>query len=105
MRLYPPGVIFARKSIGDDVLGGYAIPANSMIITSPYAVQHNAAIWPDPEVFDPDRFTPERSADRPHYAYFPFGGRPRPSTVKVLFVQLPGKRTAISILNSRRANH
>lgn len=77
MRLYPPGVIFARKSIGDDVLGGYAIPANSMIITSPYAVQHNAAIWPDPEVFDPDRFTPERSADRPHYAYFPFSGGPR----------------------------
>ncbi|HEX6478063.1 MAG TPA: cytochrome P450 [Ktedonobacteraceae bacterium] len=77
MRLYPPGVIFARKAIGDDVLGGYAIPANSMIIVSPYAVQHNAEFWPDPDVFDPERFTPERSADRPHYAYIPFSGGPR----------------------------
>lgn len=28
-------------------------------------------------MFDPLRFTPERAASRPHYAYFPFGGGPR----------------------------
>ncbi|GAC1394172.1 MAG: hypothetical protein NVS4B11_25910 [Ktedonobacteraceae bacterium] len=27
--------------------------------------------------FDPERFTQERSAARPLYAYFPFGGGPR----------------------------
>jgi cytochrome P450 len=28
-------------------------------------------------VFDPERFAPGRTAGRPHYAYFPFGGGPR----------------------------
>jgi cytochrome P450 len=28
-------------------------------------------------VFAPERFTPDRAASRPHYAYFPFGGGPR----------------------------
>ena len=48
-----------------------------MIIVSPYAIQHHPDYWPDPERFDPDRFTPEHSAERPHYAYFPFSSGPR----------------------------
>lgn len=37
----------------------------------------HAAFWDDAEMFDPERFAPGRSAGRPHYAYFPFGGGPR----------------------------
>jgi cytochrome P450 len=77
LRLYPPAGIYGRKTIADDELRGYHIPANSMIIISPYATQHHPDYWPDPERFDPERFTTEHSAGRSHYAYFPFSSGPR----------------------------
>jgi cytochrome P450 len=77
LRLYPPAWIFGRKAIADDKIGGYSIPANSMIVLSPYITHRHPALWEHPEVFDPERFTPERSAVRPPFAYFPFGGGPR----------------------------
>src|SRR6266700_2650341 len=61
----------------EDEIGGYFIPANSMIVLSPYMTHRHPAFWENPEVFAPERFTPERAASRPLYAYFPFGGGPR----------------------------
>jgi cytochrome P450 len=77
LRLYPPAWVFGRKAVADDEIGGYFIPANSMIVLSPYITHRHPAFWDNPELFDPERFTQERSASRPHYAYFPFGGGPR----------------------------
>ncbi|HLV97486.1 MAG TPA: cytochrome P450 [Ktedonobacterales bacterium] len=77
LRLYPPVWVLSRKALADDELGGYAIPQGSMVILSPYATHRHPTFWEQPEVFDPERFTPERVAARHHYAYFPFGGGPR----------------------------
>jgi cytochrome P450 len=77
MRLYPPAWSFSRNAIAEDELGGYPIPPGSMILLCPYTTHRHPAFWEQPEVFDPLRFTPERVAARPHYAYFPFGGGPR----------------------------
>ncbi len=77
LRLYPPIWVLSRKAIAADELGGYSIPPGSMVILSPYATHRHPAFWERPEVFDPERFTPERAAARPHYAHFPFGGGPR----------------------------
>ena len=41
---------------------------------SPYVVHRDPRWFPDPERFDPDRWTPKRRATIPRYAYFPFGG-------------------------------
>ena len=77
LRLYPPAWIFGRKTIVDDEIGGYFIPASSMIVLSPYITHRHPAFWEQAEVFDPERFAPAQAAGRPHYAYFPFGGGPR----------------------------
>ena len=77
MRLYPPVWILVRAVATDDVVGGYDLPARSIVVVSPVATHHNPRLWADPEGFDPDRFLPEAEQKRPRYAYFPFGGGPR----------------------------
>lgn len=80
LRLYPPAWVISRRAVAADELGGYDVPAGSLVILSPYLVQHDAAAWPDPETFDPQRFSASRAgspiaADRA--AYLPFGAGPR----------------------------
>ncbi len=76
LRLYPPSWISTRRAIEADTIGGYRIPANALIVMSPYVTHRRAADWPNPEGFDPERFALEESAARPRFAYFPFGGGP-----------------------------
>ena len=73
MRLYPPAWIIARSATGADEIGGYEIPAGSLVFVSPYVVHRHPLFWADPERFDPHRFAREP----PRGAYFPFGGGPR----------------------------
>lgn len=77
MRLYPSAWSISRRALGDDEIGGYFIPANSIVAMSPYTMHRHPAFWDDPERFDPERFTPEKMAARPRFAYFPFGGGAR----------------------------
>jgi cytochrome P450 len=77
LRLYPPAAIFVRDAIHDDAIGGYHIPARSMMVLSPYLTQRHPEFWEKPEAFEPERFDPERAEKRHHYAYFPFGGGQR----------------------------
>jgi cytochrome P450 len=77
LRLYPPVTGFNRKALAEDELGGYRVPANTLVWLSPHATQRHPEFWDDPDAFDPGRFAPERVAARPHFAYFPFGGGPR----------------------------
>jgi cytochrome P450 len=74
MRLYPPAWMFAREATCDTQLGGYAVPKGTQIIISSYVAQHDPRWHPDPEAFNPDRFTEEATAARPKFAFFPFGG-------------------------------
>jgi cytochrome P450 len=42
-----------------------------------YVTHRHPDFWPEPDKFDPERFTAAAAAARPRYAYFPFGGGPR----------------------------
>jgi cytochrome P450 len=77
LRLYPPAWGFSRQALGDDELGGYRLPRGWMAFVVPYVMHRLPSLWEEPEAFDPDRFSPERSADRPKFAYVPFGAGPR----------------------------
>jgi cytochrome P450 len=78
MRLWPPSPLVFRVARQDDVLpSGARIRAGSKLLLSPYVVQRDPAYYPDPERFDPERFSAEGRSGRPKYAYFPFGGGPR----------------------------
>src|SRR5262249_21017077 len=60
-----------------DEIGGYRVPPGTIVTVSPYLTHRAPDVWPDPERFDPDRFTAEQSEQRQRFASFPFAGGPR----------------------------
>jgi cytochrome P450 len=77
MRLYPPAWGFSRQALADDRIGGFLLPRGWLAFVIPYVLHRLPAFWTDPDAFEPERFSPERSADRPKFAYIPFGAGPR----------------------------
>ena len=77
LRLYPPAWGITRQSIAEDEIGGYRIRAGAPVSLGTYFTHRHPELWPDPETFDPERFTPAAVDARPRFAFFPFGGGPR----------------------------
>ncbi|MFL5582127.1 MAG: cytochrome P450 [Gemmatimonadaceae bacterium] len=77
MRLFPPAWAVSRRALGEYPVGDYVLPENSLVLVSQYVTHRDARWWPNPERFDPERWLPERAAERPKFAYFPFGGGTR----------------------------
>jgi len=77
MRLYPPIYMLGRRALEPVEIAGRGFPAQTQFFISPFAIHRRADLYPDPERFDPDRFTPEAEAARPRTAYLPFGAGPR----------------------------
>ncbi|MEU6891062.1 cytochrome P450 [Streptomyces sp. NPDC046557] len=77
MRLYPAAPVMGRKAVAASRIGGLTVPAGANVILAPWVTHRHPDHWPDPERFDPERFTPAAEAGRPRYAWFPFGGGPR----------------------------
>ncbi|XP_025264314.1 cytochrome P450 4C1 isoform X2 [Camponotus floridanus] len=77
LRLYPSVGIISRCT-GDDVkLQSYVVPAGTFVALNIYAVHRDSNFWPNPDVFDPDRFLPEKIKNRHPYSYIPFSAGSR----------------------------
>jgi cytochrome P450 len=77
LRLYPPAWIIGRRALMEDEIGGYYVPAGTVIAICIYTLHRHPAFWENPDVFDPDHFSPENAARRNKYAYMPFSIGPR----------------------------
>src|SRR5262249_9521580 len=77
MRLYPPVWWQARQSVSDYVLGGYLLPASTLILWSLYTMQRDPRWYKDPDRFDPERMSRQARAGLHRFVYFPFGGGTR----------------------------
>ncbi len=77
MRLYPPAAGIFREVLAEMTIDGYRVSKGANILISPYTLHRRPEYFPEPEVFDPTRFTPEREKQLPRHAYIPFGVGPR----------------------------
>jgi cytochrome P450 len=74
MRLYPPAWIIGRRALNDYCINGYHVPARALLLMSQFITHHDARWFPEPDRFDPLRWTPEAKEARPKFSYYPFGG-------------------------------
>ncbi|MBB5046020.1 cytochrome P450 [Rhodopseudomonas rhenobacensis] len=74
MRLKPPVPSIPRRAMRDFAFRGYAIPAGTLVAVNPLFSHYMPQIWPDPDRFDPTRFTDEATRQRHKFAWVPFGG-------------------------------
>jgi len=79
LRKYPPAIRFERRAATDYKIPGsdLVIPKDTLVIFPSYGIQHDEEYFPNPEKFDPERFSPEAKATRHAYSYQPFGHGPR----------------------------
>jgi len=77
LRLYPPAWVMSRRAAEDVEIGGYTVPAGSNVIVSQWVTHRDGRFFPNPQSFDPERWTPDNEQALPKFAYFPFGGGPR----------------------------
>ncbi|GAB3235216.1 cytochrome P450 [Mycolicibacterium hippocampi] len=77
LRLCPPAAGVGRLAVRDITVGGYRVEAGTLLAVGIYALHRDPAIWDDPATFDPDRFSPERSAARDRWNFVPFAGGAR----------------------------
>ena len=83
LRKYPITPFLERKCCSDYELpahtgtGTITLPAGTGVYIPVLALHHDPMNFPEPQKFDPDRFTEENKQSRPKYTYIPFGEGPR----------------------------
>jgi len=75
LRLNPPVYNAPTRQVDKDTeLDGFLIPKNTLISIHIGAINRNAAAWPNPHEFDPERFIGQRARA---VNYLPFSAGPR----------------------------
>lgn len=73
LRLRPAVAWLARTAVADDVIAGHVVPAGARVMLGTKLYQSDPEFWPNPDVFEPERFSPENAASHHPCAWLPFG--------------------------------
>jgi len=74
LRLHPPLIFLIRKVMQDFHFKDYKVKAGKYVCASPRVSHRIADIFPDPEKFDPDRYSEARQEDARPFSWIAFGG-------------------------------
>jgi len=77
MRLYPPIPFLSRGVAAPDRLGDIEVTPDTRVIIAPWVLHRHRKLWPDADLFIPERFAPENRGKIPRFAYLPFGAGAR----------------------------
>jgi cytochrome P450 len=72
-RLHAPVWFLMRRSTAPVEFGATWLPVGSQVIYSPTALHRDPRLYPNPLIFDPDRWRSERAQQLPKFAFIPFG--------------------------------
>ncbi|KAJ9577522.1 hypothetical protein L9F63_005895, partial [Diploptera punctata] len=99
LRMYPPLSTLTRECTRTTKLRDtdVVIEKGTPIILSIYGLQRDPKYFPNPEVFDPERFNEEEVKKRPPFCYLPFGEGPR-LCIGMRFGMMQVKVAVISVL-------
>ncbi|MCA9520843.1 MAG: cytochrome P450 [Myxococcales bacterium] len=77
LRLYPPAWSLGREAIEADRFDAYTIPAGATVMVCPYIIQRHPDHWPNPDRFEPERFTDDLELGKTAFSWLPFSSGPR----------------------------
>lgn len=76
-RITPSVPIIERTCTEETKFKGYTIPKGCSCFLFIYGLHQDPKVFPNPEIFDPDRFLPENCIGRHPYAFIPFSAGSR----------------------------
>jgi cytochrome P450 len=103
LRKYPPAWVGPRKSVAPYEFNGHTVPGNIPVNYSSWASHHLHHVYPEPQQFRPERFTPESKAKLAKGAYVPFGGGSR-TCIGMRFGQVEIRALSALLLQRRHAD-
>lgn len=77
LRLYPPVPMMVREASKPERFRDRDVPKGSLCILSPWHLHRHERLWPDPDLFDPDRWSRDENKPLAGDAYMPFSAGPR----------------------------
>ncbi|KAL0397584.1 UNVERIFIED_CONTAM: cytochrome [Sesamum calycinum] len=75
-RLHPTiPLLLPRKAVEDVEINGFIVPQNTQVLVNVWAIGRDSSVWPNPDVFMPERFMEtETDFHGQHFELLPFGG-------------------------------